>query len=118
MDWRMAAAALLLMCSAALIAGCQQLGLAQPQTLNEKIAVTVASVTAVRQSTATLLQAGKISPADAQNVQTQADNVVAAAQIARTIAPTDPSAADAKLQSAIQILTALQTYLASKQGGK
>lgn len=96
--------------------GCAQLGIATPQTLNERVAATVASVTAVRQSTQTLLVAGKITPADAQNVQTQADTVVAGAQIARTIAPTDPAAANAKLQATIQVLTSLQAYLAAKQG--
>jgi len=99
-------------------AGCAQLGVPTPETLNQKIAVAVASVTTVRQSTVTLLMAGKISAADAQNIQAQADNVIAGAQIARTIAPTDPAAADAKLQATIQVLTALQSYLAAKQGGK
>lgn len=115
--WLMALCALLLLAMLTLH-GCAQLGVPAPQTTDQRIAVAVASITAVRQSTQTLLVAGRISAADASNVQAQADNAIAAAQIARTIAPTDPAAADAKLQSTIQILQALQAYLASKQGGK
>lgn len=96
-------------------AGCAQLGLEAPKTLNERIAVTVSSVTAVRQSTTVLLQAKKITAEDAQNIQTQADNVIAGAQVARSLAVSDPKAADAKLQQTRAVLTALQAYLATKE---
>ena len=100
---------------AVVLAACGSLGTPVPQTLNERIAVTVNTVTAVRKSAETLLVAGKLSRADAQNIQQQADNVVAGAQVARTMVSVDPGAADAKLQQSIAVLTALQAYLATKE---
>jgi integral membrane sensor domain MASE1 len=104
-----------LMLAAFLLAACAQLGLATPETLPQRIAVTVSSVTAVRTSAATLLAAKKISVSDAENIQQQADSVVAGAAVARTLGPIDPAAADAKLQQARAVLVALSAYLASKE---
>lgn len=98
-----------------LAVGCAQMGVPAPQTLSQRIAVTVSSVTAVRQSTTVLLTSNKISAADAQNIQAQADNVVAGALVARSLAGVDPAAADAKLQQTRAVLLALQQYLASKE---
>lgn len=100
------------------LVACTSLGAPAPQTLNERIAVTVTAVTAVRQSATSLLVAKKLSVQDAENIQQQADNVVAGAQIARTIAGVDPAAADAKLQQTRAVLLALQAYLASKEAPK
>lgn len=102
-------------CVLVIITGCAQLGIATPETLSQRIAVTVATVTTVRQTATTLLVAKKISADDAQNIQSQADNVVAGAVIARNLAPVDPAAADAKLQQTRAVLLALQSYLASKE---
>lgn len=105
------------LCAAVMVfvIGCAQLGVPAPQTLSQRIAVTVSSVTAVRQSTTVLLTSRKISAADAENIQAQADNVVAGAQVARSLAGIDPAAADAKLQQTRAVLLALQQYLASKE---
>lgn len=97
------------------LAGCGSLGTPAPQTTAQRIAVTVAGVTALRESTRTLLAARKISADDAANVQAQADNVVTAARIARETLAVDPAAADAKLQQTQAVLTALQAYLATKE---
>ena len=102
----------------ALLVGCAQLGVPTPETTQERIAVTVASVTGVRQSTLTLLQAKRITPDDAENIQKQADNVIAAAQVARSLVGVDPAAADAKLQQTRAVLLALQQYLLTKQEKK
>lgn len=98
-----------------LLVACAQLGTPAPETLSQRIAVTVASVTAVRTSTTTLLTAKKLSVDDAENIQRQADNVIAGAQVARSLAGVDPTAADAKLQQTRAVLTALQAYLATKE---
>lgn len=103
---------------ALVLIACTSLGSPAPQTLNERIAVTVTAVTAVRQSATTLLTAKKLSVQDAENIQAQADNVVAGAQIARSLAGVDPTAADAKLQQTRQVLLALQAYLAAKEAAK
>jgi ribosomal protein L17 len=101
----------------ALVSACAQLGMESPQTLNQKIAVTVSSVTAVRQSATTLLQAKKITVADAENVQATADQVIAAAKVAQQMATTDPTGAATKLETARTVLNALSAYLATKGGG-
>lgn len=110
---RIAAAAIL----AIMVTGCAQLGLSAPQSLPEKVAVTVNAVAGVRDATNTLLIAKKISVADAENVQKQADAVREAAQVALLIGSTNPAAGETKLTQARAALTALQAYLASKQGG-
>lgn len=97
-----------------LVVGCAALGLATPQTFNEKLAVGYGTVTAVRQAATTLVSSGKLSPDDAQNVQDQANNIRAALDIARTMNKTDPIAAQTKLDSTIVVLQALQAYLSTK----
>jgi len=109
--FRIVAAAL----AAVALVACTSLGSPAPQTLNERIAVTITAVTAVRQSTTTLVAAGKLSAQDAENIQQQADNVRTGATIARSLAGVDPTAADAKLQQTRAVLLALQSYLASKE---
>lgn len=94
-------------------AGCAQLGMPIPQTFNERIATAYASVSAIRDTATVLLQAKKISPDDAQNVQTQADNARAGIEIARKIL--DLESANAKLSSVQAGLVALQAYLATKK---
>lgn len=103
---------------ATVLAACTSFGAPPPQTINERIAVTVTAVTAARQSAATLVRAGKLSAQDAENIQQQADNVVAGARIAQTLSGVDPAAADAKLQQTRAVLLALQAYLTAKETSK
>lgn len=93
--------------------GCAQIGI-QPQTFNEKLAVAVTSVTAIRASATALVQAKKITADDGQNVQNQADTARQGLDLARTINATNPQGAADKLGAASAVLTALQGYLASK----
>lgn len=97
-----------------LAVGCAALGLASPQTFNQKLAVGYGTVTSIVATADTLFVAKKISPDDAQNVLDQANNAKAALDIARTASKTDLAAAGTKLGSAITVLTALQSYLATK----
>lgn len=112
---RMKAEMFLLAIAIMLLSACAQLGIPKPETFNERLAVGYSTVTAVRQTATTLLQAKKISADDAQNVQNQADNARAGLDIARTISKTDLKAADAKLNAVHTALTALQSYLATKK---
>ncbi len=105
-------------CTLALLTACAALGVASPETFNQKLAVSVATVTEVRNSAATLLMAGKISAADAQNVQAQADVAREGLNIARGLSGTDLSAASNRLEVTTVALRALQTYLIAKQGAK
>ena len=108
--------AVLMLFLAMCVASCAQFGVPQPETLAQRIAVTVTGATAARQTTLTLLQAKKLTPDDAENIQRQADNVIAGAQVARTLIGTDPAGADAKLQQTRAVLIALQAYLATREG--
>lgn len=98
-----------------LLAGCQFLGQPTPETFRERAAVALTTVTAVRQTALTLLQAGKITPDDAQSVQGGADQARAGIEVARQIEATNPQAAENRLSAAITGLTALEAYLRSRQ---
>jgi hypothetical protein len=63
-----------------------------------------------------LLQANKITPDDAQNVQNQADNARAGLDVARSLSKTDLNSAEAKLEATKIVIKALSDYLAKKQG--
>jgi len=97
-----------------LLAACAQVGIPTPQTFNERLAVGYAAVTTIRDTATTLVTASKITPAEAQNVQDQADRGRTALDIARATAKTDLSSADTRLTATLQLLTALQSYLAAK----
>lgn len=99
------------------LSACASLGVDAPQTLNHRVAAAQISVTAVRSTALTLLNAGKITAADAKNVQASADAGNAAIDLVMQTVSTDPGGASKKLDSAIAILTGVQLYLASK-GGK
>jgi hypothetical protein len=97
-----------------LIAACQSLGLQSPKTFNEKAAVAISSVTAVRQSAITLLTANKITAADAQNIQDQANNARAGIEVAVAINETDPAAAENRISAVLVGLNAISAYLTAK----
>jgi len=99
------------------LSACIALGVATPQTFNEKLAVGYSTVTASRDATATLLSSGKLSASDAQNVQDQLNNARTGLDVAREVHATNPSAGDAKLSAVVTGLTALQSYLQSRTKG-
>lgn len=98
-----------------ILASCGILGVATPQTFNQRAAAAYVSVTAVRSTSNTLLRDRKLSSADHANVEQQADTARAGIDIATTVVVSDPTGADAKLDAAITITTALEAYLRSKQ---
>jgi hypothetical protein len=97
-----------------ILAACATFGVDPPQTFNQRVAAAQITVTAVRSSALSLLNAEKISVADAKNVQASADAGNAAIDLALTSSATDPTGANNKLAAAIAILTGVQTYLATK----
>jgi phage terminase large subunit-like protein len=99
-----------------LLTACATLGVSSPQTFNEKLAAGYSTVTASRDTTATLLTSGKLTAADAQNVQQQLDNARTGLDLARQVHATDPAAGDAKIDAVVTALTALQAYLSTKGG--
>lgn len=85
-----------------------------PKTFDDKVAATVVSVTQTRKAAELLLVAGKISRADAENVQKQADAAREAIAVAMAIRSNDPTAAQTKLETAVKVLQLLDSYLAQK----
>lgn len=108
-------ASFLLLALTLALAACAGLGVPSPQTTEERIVVTMSTVTGVREAALTLLTAKKITAEDAQNIQRQADNIRAGTVIAQAMLATDPAGADAKLQQTRAMLIALQAYLATKE---
>jgi hypothetical protein len=99
----------------ALLVGCASVGIPAPQTMYERVAVAQATVTQLRSTATVLLDAKRISSKDAENVLKQTDAATEGIALAMAMAVTNPAGADAKLQTAMQVLQALQTYLANKQ---
>lgn len=97
------------------LTGCAFLGLPVPDTFNEKVAVGYSTVTSVRNSATSLLNAGQIKAEDGQNVLEQTDNAREGLDIARQIHAVDPDGANSKLSSVLIGLNALEVYLRSRQ---
>lgn len=104
----------LLIVAAMLLSGCAALGLPTAKTFNEKWLAAQTADTAVLQTDLVLLNSGKISKADAANIEAQADNVKDGLDIARTLYATDQTAGSTKLDSVVLVLQALQTYVSAK----
>lgn len=100
-----------------IVAACSTLGLPTPTTFNQKLAVAYSADTAVLQDTDTLKVAGKITAKDAQNIESQADNIKAALDIAREVYATDQATGNNKLAATVTALTALQNYITAQKGG-
>lgn len=100
-----------------ILAACAALGVPAPETFSEKVAAAQVTVTSTRVAATQLLNAGKISVQDAKNVQAAADAGNAGIDLAIQLSKTDPSAASAKLTSAMAVVTAVQVYLTA-QGAK
>lgn len=104
-------AALVLM----LLTACAFFGVPTPETFNERLAVGYSSVTTVRQSTLNLLQAGKLTPDRARDIQDQADLVRDSLDAAKQLSDVDLTDANDRLTIALEGLNALEAYLRTKQ---
>lgn len=102
----------------ALVVGCAALGVPSPQTFNENLAVSIAANTSVRETATTLLQAKKISAADAENALKQTDVAREGLNVARSLSGTDLASAQGRLEATTAALKALQAYLATKGAPK
>lgn len=98
-----------------LLTGCSTLDIPVADTFNERLAIAYASVTAVRRTATTLLDAKKLSADDGDNVLKLTDHARAGLDIARTLSRSDMTGANAKLASIRTAVTAIQTYLASRE---
>lgn len=99
---------------AVFVGGCSSLGLPTAKTFNERLAVGYGTVTAVRNTAATMLVAREITPQDARQVQQHADMARSGLNVAADLQLTDVPAAEQRLSTSLQILKGLQDYLATK----
>jgi hypothetical protein len=106
--------AIVLALLAVLFAACTTLGIQAPQTFNQRAVAAHNTVTAIATSALTLRTAGKLSDADRDNVVQTLRTAEAGIDLATLTAKTDPTAGADKLSASIAVLTALQTYLATK----
>ena len=98
-----------------LFSGCETLGIATPQTFNEKAAATLGTITTVRQTATTLLNQKRITAEDGQNVLVATDAARTGLDIARTLHKANPTAANQRLDAVRSGLIALQSYLAQRE---
>ena len=108
----MLCAALLL---AALLAACASLGMAPADTLNKKALAAHTTIEGIAKSASLLRSANKLSDTDKQHVVDTLIEAEAGIYIAQTLAKTDINAGMAKIDMSVAVLTALQTYLATKE---
>lgn len=93
-----------------LLVGCATLA-----TFNSRLAAGYATVAEVRETATTLLEAGVITVDEAQNVQRQADRARAGLELARDLHEANPDAGFDKLEAALTILAAAETWLQERQ---
>lgn len=97
------------------VAACAQLGLQTPQTPEQKVAAGYATADGINRSATALLNAKRISSADAQHVLEATRSARTGLDLARPMMKIDPKGADAKIQTQLAILNALNAYLAGRK---
>ena len=97
-----------------ILSACASLGIPTAETFSEKLAAGYTLNTAVRQSATTMLQSKSITADDADSVLKTTDASRQGLDVAKSLAKTDMTAADAKLTATRTVLLALQAYLAAK----
>jgi hypothetical protein len=98
----------------ALLSACSALGLAPAQSFGDRLGYAYGTHTAILQATARARDAGSLSSTDVQHVTAAADQARALLDGARAIQASDPGGASTRLQSAVAILTELQTWLRAR----
>lgn len=102
----------LIILSAVLMLGaCASLGLAQPQTLDQKLAYGYAGVTTALNTITTATTAGQLTSAQATEANNLALQVKAILDNARALEGNDATAAQNDLTLALSSLTAVQQFL-------
>ena len=96
------------------LGGCQSAGLAPAQNTEQRIAYGYSAVTAVRTTTADLLEAGKLDVKTAKTIQDTADLARATLDEAKTFsAAGDTTKSTQALAAATSLLNSLQQLLAT-----
>lgn len=98
-----------------LLAGCQSLGIAPAESLDQRIAYAQGVDTAVLTASTAALRAEQITADDHEHVIKIAEQAKALIDSAKLLSATDETAAAGKLQMATAVLTELQRYLNSRK---
>jgi hypothetical protein len=99
-----------------ILTGCPGFGVQAPVTFNERAVATYKGIEAAADSAVLLLDAGKLSQADGQNVRETLQTAKTAVDVAVQLhTEGDVTGGDLRLQGTIAALTAVQNYLRSKQ---
>lgn len=108
----------LLFACALLLSACAALGVPDADTFNKRAMAGYQTIETVASTAGTLRIAGKLSDADRDNVVSTTRAAITGIDLAKQIYQTNPQAGNDKLTATITVLTALQAYLATKQGAK
>lgn len=81
------------------------------QGFNERLAGGYSTVSFARDAAGTLLDAGKVTPAEAENVQRSADDLRGGLDIARELSAHDLDTAEAKLSATLVAIAELKAFL-------
>lgn len=98
-----------------LVSACASIGLSTTPSFNEGMAIGLTTVTTVRTTATTLLNAKKLSADDGDNVLKTTDAARTGLDVARRLSATDLKSAQGKLDAVRAVLTAQQAYLALKE---
>ncbi len=99
---------------AVLLTACAALGVSPADTFNKKLAAGYQTVHVVAEVAVAARNAGKLKPEEVAEVIGHLESAVAGLDAARGLSGTDIASADARLTSAIAILSALQSFLATR----
>lgn len=100
---------------AALLTACTLMGQPTPDSFNQKLEGAYRTAETIVRSNSILLNAHKISSADAENVAKEVDAGKQGLDIARDIHTTDPQAGSARLTATLAGLHALEAYLKTQE---
>lgn len=93
------------------IAACSLLGVPEPRSFDERLAAGYVAVSALRVTTASLLDAGSIELADAENLLQQTDAARQGLDVSRALQGVE---AEDRLVMTLQVLAAAQAYLCQR----
>jgi hypothetical protein len=95
-----------------ILASCASLGLAPPQSIDQRLAYTAGQITAIRGAAASALASKSITVEDAEKVLRMTDDSKALVDGARAaLSAGDMQGAESRLLLATNVLTALRAYL-------
>lgn len=100
------------------IVACAAIGSVQPQDFADKLTSGYAMTSAMRDSAVNLLNAQKISSAEFQEINAQLGTVRASLDVVRVQSVLEPAQANTKLDTIRLGLSALQSYLLTRDQGK